>query len=188
MWGDAFFADVWEGSVKDGPLLSFRRLLQDIGLEASFAAGADEWRRKHPAYRLMDEALEATDLAWVAARRKGLEDAADIDVQATRALASRMPTGGLREANQSAIIGDMVVRSNTRHWQNHDGRCLCGLEAETVEHVWWRCPRYQAERLSSDRCGMAEGSTLHGSQARLGAPTRLPALVQWKAEQQDSCG
>ena len=55
-----------------------------------------------------------------------------------------------------------------------------------MEHVWWRCPRYQAERLSSDRCGMAEGSTLQGSQARLGAPIRLPALVQWKAEQQDS--
>ena len=121
--------------VKDGPLLSFRRLLQDIGLDASFASGANEWRRKFPAYRLMDEALEATDLAWVAARRQGLGDAADIDVQATRAIASRMPAGGLREAYQSAIVGDMVVRATTKKWQGHDGCCLCGLEAETVEHV-----------------------------------------------------
>ena len=53
-WGDAVFADVWEGSAADGPLLSFRRLLQEVGLEASFAAGRPEWRRKRSAYRLLD--------------------------------------------------------------------------------------------------------------------------------------
>ena len=142
LWGDAVFADVWEGSVADGPLLSFRRLLQDVGLEDSFMAGAAEWRRKHPAYRLLDKGLEATDLAWVAARRKGLQGATSIDVRAARAIAGRMPAGGLREAFQSAMIGDMVVRATTRHWQGHDGLCLCGLELESTGHVWWRCPRY----------------------------------------------
>ena len=62
----------------------------------------------------------------------------NIDVKATRAIAGRMAAGGLREAFQAAIIGDMVVRGVTRHWQGHDGMCLCGLELETVEHVWWR--------------------------------------------------
>ena len=123
-----FFADAWEGSTTDGPLLSFRRLLQEVGLEASFAAGRPEWRRKHPAYRLLDKGLEASDLAWVAERRKGLQEAASIDVQATRAIGGRLPAGGLRAAYKSAIIGDMVVRATTRHWQGHDGRCSCGLE------------------------------------------------------------
>ena len=72
-------------------------------------------------------ALEASDLAWVAERRKGLQDAVNIDVQAARALPGRLPAGGLREAYQSAIIGDMVVRATTRHWQGHDGCCLCVL-------------------------------------------------------------
>ena len=182
MWGDAAFAEVWEGSVKDGPLLSFRRLLQGIGLADSFAVGAAEWRRQCTAHGLMDEALEATDLAWVAVRRKGLEDATGIDVQATRAIASRMPAGGLREAFQSAIIGDMVVRSTTRHWQGHDGCCPCGLEPESVEHVWWRCPRYQSLRLGSGRCGMVEGSTLQGCQGRLGTSMQHPAMQRWRAE------
>ena len=91
-WGDAVFADVWEGSIADGPLLSFRRLLQEVGLEA-FAAGRPEWRRKHSAYRLLDKGLEASDLACVAERRKGLQEAASIDVQATRATAGRLPGG-----------------------------------------------------------------------------------------------
>ena len=115
-WGDAVFAEVWRSSSSDGPLHSFRRLLQEVGLEASFAAGGPTWRRQHSAYRRLDQGLEASDLAWVASRRKGLQDAVNIDVQATRALAGRLPASGLREAYQSAIIGDMVVRATTRHW------------------------------------------------------------------------
>ena len=123
-WGDAVFAEVWESSSADGPLLSFRRLLQEVGLEASFVAGGPTWRRKHSAYRRLDQGLEASDLAWVAERRKGLQDAVNIDVQATRALAGRLPAGGLREAYQSAIIGDMVVRATTRHWQGPAAACV----------------------------------------------------------------
>ena len=62
----------------------------------------------------MDQGLEASDLAWVAERRKGLQDAIIIDVQETRALAGRLPASGLQEAYQSAIIGDMLVRATTR--------------------------------------------------------------------------
>ena len=92
-WGDAVFAEVWRSSSSD-----------------------PTWRRQHSAYRRLDQGLEATDLAWVASRRKGLQDAVNIDVQATRALAGRLPASGLREAYQSAIICDMVVRATTRHW------------------------------------------------------------------------
>ncbi len=134
-WGDEVFAEVWESSSADGPLLIFRRLLQEVGLEASFIAGGPTWTRKHSAFRRLDQGLEASDLAWVAERRKGLQNAINIDVRATRALAGRLPASGLREAYQSAIIGGMVVRSTTRHWQGHDGRCLFGLEPETVQHV-----------------------------------------------------
>ena len=134
----------------------------------------------------MDQGLEATDLAWVASRRKGLQDAVNIDVQATRALAGRLPASGLREAYQSAIIGDMVVRATTRHWQGHDGRCLCGLEAETVQHVWWRCPRYQSDRQGGNRCSLADAATPENCQGLLGVPMKLPALVQWRLEQHES--
>jgi hypothetical protein len=185
LWGEETFAEVWTGSSKDGPLLSFRRLLQGNGLEASFIAGAGGWDKKHPSYLLMDAGLEAADLAWVAARRRGLEDAASIDVQATRALASRMPAGGLREAYQSAIVGDMVVRAVTRHWQGHDGRCLCGLAMETVEHVWWHCPRYAADRFDRSSCN-TESRSLQGSQARLGVALRHTAVEQWRAGQSES--
>ena len=185
-WGDAVFAEVWRSSSSDGPLHSFRRLLQEVGLEASFAAGGPTWRRKHSAYRRLDQGLEASDLAWVASLRKGLQDAVNIDVQATRALAGRLPASGLREAYQSAIIGDMVVRATTRHWQGHDGRCLCGLEAETVHHVWWRCPRYQSERQGGNRCSLEDAATPESCQGLLGVPMKLPALVQWRLEQHES--
>ena len=168
-WGDAVFAEVWEGSAADGPLRSVRQLLQEVGLEASFAAGRPEWRRKHSAYRLLDKGLEASDLAWVAERRKGLQEAASIDVQATRAIAGRLPAGGLREAYQSAIIGDIVVRATTRHWQGHDGLCLGGLGlkpwstyggdaratkpkgAASVGAAWKKLPPWRAAKASLGR-------------------------------------
>ena len=84
---------------------------------------------------------EAT-LLGSASGGEALERGASIDVKAIRAMADRVAAGGLREAFQAAIIGNEVVRGVTRHWQRHDGMCLCGLELETVEHIWWRCPRY----------------------------------------------
>ena len=87
-----------EGTSRDGPLLSFRQLLREQGLEASFLAAGPEWLTKHSAHRLLDEGLERSDLAWVRQRRKGPGDATCIDVKATRAIAGRMEAGGLKEA------------------------------------------------------------------------------------------
>ena len=110
LWGEELFSRIWALTARDGPLLSFKKLLAEHGIEHSFMAGGPEWSAKHPAQERLDAALEQTDLAWVGRRRKGLTDAANIDVKATRALADRMEAGGLREAYQSAIVGDMVVR------------------------------------------------------------------------------
>jgi hypothetical protein len=87
----------------------------------------------------------------------------------------------MREAFESVLVGDMVVRHQTRHWQPHDGRCLCGLAQETVDHVFWHCPRYAQHRWGSSRCGAAASSQLHGCQKVLGAPALLPELESWRS-------
>ena len=79
-----------------------------------------------------------------------------------------------------------MVRSTTKHWQEHDGVCLRGLEEETVEHVFWRCPRYTVERQGPNRCGDAAARHLGGCQRRLGAPAKEAALGAWKAQQCES--
>ena len=79
------------------------------------------------------------------------------------------------------MAGDMVVRHQTRHWQNHGGQCLCQLEQETIEHVFWRCPRYEKHRLGATRCGAAEGAARPLCQKVLGTPLVLPELEAWRS-------
>ncbi len=38
----------------------------------------------------------------------------------------------MKEALESVLVGNMVVRHLTKHWQPHDGRCPCELAEETV--------------------------------------------------------
>ena len=147
MWGEGCFQEVWNKTSGDGPLISFKKLLGQLSRAAdgssaadSFRAGGPEWQSKPLALAKLDEALQHTDLEKVS-RRPGLQEAASIDVPAVRAIAGRMAGQGLREAYESVLVGDMVVRGITKHWQEHDGTCQCGLEEETVEHVFWRCPR-----------------------------------------------
>ena len=186
LWGEELFSRIWALTARDGPLLSFKKLLAEHGIEHSFMAGGPEWSAKHSAHKRLDAALEQTDLAWVGRRRQGFTDAANIDVKATRALADRMEAGGFREAYQSATVGDVVVRDITKHWHHHDGACLCGLAAETVQHVWWQCPRCQGDRLGTGRCGAAEANRMSGSQARLGVQMRHSGLEQWRQCQRES--
>ena len=72
----------------------------------------------------------------------------------------------------------MVVRHLTKHWQPHDGRCPCELAEETVQHVFWECPRYAGHRQS---CEQGLGGRLPPCVAQLGAPMQLPALAAWKS-------
>ena len=58
LWGSLAFDEVWSRTSQDGPLLSFKRLLQEQGLEESFLAAGPEWLKKHSAHTVLDEALE----------------------------------------------------------------------------------------------------------------------------------
>ena len=76
---------------------------------------------------LMAKALQVHDLEWVAQRRAGLKEGGLLDVGLSRQLAGQLPAQSMREAFESVLVADMVVRHQTRHWQQHDGSCLCGL-------------------------------------------------------------
>ncbi len=102
-----------------------------------------------------------------------MQTASQIDVALARRLALKMPAS-MREAFESVMVGDMVVRRQTRHWQHHDGMCLCGLAQETVDHVFWHCPRYAKHRWGGSRCGTEASSRLSGCQLLLGVPAVLP--------------
>ena len=188
-WGQDKFVTLWNAPSGDGPVHSFKLLLDKVlhpfGAETSedFLAGGAVWRSKGVAAELLDAALERADLHRVSTHRKGLQGAEDLDVQAARALALRLQAGGPREAFESVMIGDMVVRGLTRHWQQHDGQCLCSRGRETVEHSLWDCPRYVSERQGAERCGAAAVSHLPPVHRRLGAPLKEPALVAWVAQQ-----
>ena len=131
----------------------------------------------------MSEALQVHDLEWVAQHRSGLKEVAHLDVNLARRLAGQLPAQGLREAFESVLVGDMVVRHQTRHWQQHDGGCLCGLGQETVDHVFWHCPRYAKHRWGGSRCGSVASSLLHSCQRVLGAPCRFEELEAWRSSQ-----
>jgi hypothetical protein len=213
-WGEELFWRVWDHSSRDGPLISFKKLLaqlpqSDLGSALQQpqqhqqlhppprpAAGrslADEFREAGPAWRsrceafpLLAKALQVHDLEWVGRHRANLKEAAQVDVGLARRVALKLPAKGMREAFESVLVGDMVVRHQTRHWQPHDGQCLCGLAQETVDHVFWHCPRYAQHRLGSSRCGTAASSQLQGCQRVLGAPTLLPELAAWRASCKES--
>ena len=191
LWGEQCFQSVWRGSRGDGPLCSFRNLLEQLpaaeggNLAESYLAGGQGWETKHAALASLDVALQRRDLAK-ASSMPGLQELANVDILTARAIANRMPGQGLREAYESVLVGDMVVRGTTKHWQDHDGMCTCGREEETVEHVFWRCPRYAAERLGPGRCDEALVRHLGSCQRRLGAPAKEVALDAWKAQQQES--
>jgi ribonuclease HI len=75
----------------------------------------------------------------------------------------------------------MVVRHQTRHWQDHDGQCLCQTGQETVEHVFWQCPRYAKHRWGAARCSQAAGAQRPLCQRVLGTPLVLQELAVWRA-------
>ena len=91
---------------------------------------------------LLAKVLQAHDLEWVSLRRPALKEVAQVDAGLARRIAGRLPAKGMREAFESVVVGDMVVRNQTRHWQQHDGQRLCGPAPEAVGHVFWHCPRY----------------------------------------------
>jgi hypothetical protein len=57
------------------------------------------------------------------------------------------------------------------------------LAQETVDHVFWECPRYAKHRWGSSRCGTAASSLLRSCQRVLGAPCRFEELDAWRSSQ-----
>ena len=96
-------------------------------------------------------------------------------------VAQKLPAQGLQEAFEGIMVGDMVVRHQTRHWQAHHGQCPRQIAQETVEHIFWHCPRYAQHRWGSGRCSTAVSSRLPVCQRVLCAPLVLPELVAWRS-------
>ena len=195
-WGEEAFWRIWGGTSKDGPLLSFKRLLLQLpavrqgpaaegvqggSLEEQYRAADPAWGKRWEAWPLLDQALRAHDLSWVAARRPLLREAGGIDVDLARKVARQLPAQGLREAFEGVMIGDMVVRHQTRHWQDHGGQCLCQTGQETIDHVFWQCPRYAKYRWGPARCSPADSAQRPLCQRVLGTPMVLPELESWRA-------
>ena len=110
-----------------------------------------------------------------------LREAGEIDVELARVVAQQLPAHGLREAFESVMVGDVVVRHQTRHWQGHDGQCLCLTGPETVDRVFWQRPRCAKRRWGAARCSQAVGSQRPLCQRVLGTPLVLPELAAWRA-------
>ena len=74
-------------------------------------------------------------------------------------------------------IGDVVTRSHSKHWQEHDGHCLCIGGFETVQHVLWDCPFFGQHAIKnvgrhqgSQRC-LPLSSSLRFTFCRLNSPS-----------------
>ena len=137
LWGEQCFQSVWRGSRGDGPLCSFRNLLEQLpaaeggNLAESCLAGGQGWETKHAALASLDAALQRRDL-FKASTRQGMQELANVDIPTASAIASRMPGQGLREAYESVLVGDMVVRGTAKRRQSSmcsGGAPLCGRAA-----------------------------------------------------------
>ncbi len=82
---------VWDGSTKDGPLLSFQKQLQEVNLAGNYRAAGPAWRVKCLALQLLRQGLQVHDLEWIIRHRLGLKDAASIDVALAKRIAGSLP-------------------------------------------------------------------------------------------------
>lgn len=179
---------VWQSS-KDGPVAGLKFLLHQVGVEA----GPEEWSgggrvlqgplEASPAVRkeFLLGAIQSMDLQKAAAR-KGQEGIRGVDVSEARRLLATLPKGGLREALLSVFVGDCVVRAVTKHWQGHDGRCACGLAAETKGHIFWDCPGTVQQRLALEAGRSHQERPPKGVEREMGLPPCEPAVKRWIAD------
>ena len=98
----------------------------------------DLWRLEVGAAVRKAFLLQAAQLADLrkAAARKGQSLVMNVDVQEARRILRAVPDAARRGALRSVFAGDCVVRSMTKRWQGHDGRCMCGLAVESRGHVF----------------------------------------------------
>ena len=98
----------------------------------------DRWRRtcmKAVAGRRPPFIGAATDIDWAVARKQ---------------LADPWLSCGLQAALRSIMVGDAVPQVRASHWREGDRRCpRCGAAEETVEHLLWACPAWEAARSAA---------------------------------------
>ena len=123
--------------------------------------------------------MQAADLRK-AAGRKGQSLLAQVDVLEARRILQAVSDPARRGALRSVFAGDCVVRSMTKKWQGQDGKCTCGLEAETRGHVFWECPNTKGCRASQEAGTSHQLLAPEGMERELGLPLRVPEVEAWR--------
>lgn len=182
------FARVWYNSHAAGPLAGAKKVLSGIGLRIE----ADKWSREGASCKPFEDPAESIkaflhssvrhwDLAK-ASERKGQGNVVSVDVPEVHRLLRKLPKRGLQEALKGVYGGDAVCRMDTRHYQQHDGRCQCGHEKETLQHVWWRCPLYEEQRLGEERHRPGtQAREPQEIQGKLGLPLIPARVAAWRS-------
>ncbi len=135
---------------------------------------------RHELRTFVQAAVRARDLAKAGAR-KGQQELHTADIEECKRILRKLPGQGLLEAARAVATGDVVTRSSSKHWQQHDGLCPCGGGPETVLHFLWQCPfGWRARQVAG---GPPDGfAELPGSQRKLGIPCVPAALQAWRAQ------
>ena len=123
-------------------------------------------------------ALRTRDLAF-ASRRAGQSELVRADILECKRVLKKLPAQGLQEAARSVATGDVVTRQQSRHWQGHDGRCLCGEGRETVTHFLWRCPHTWPARNAAAGANQVQVEHLPACQQKLAIPVVDVELERW---------
>ncbi len=70
----------------------------------------------------------------------------------------------------------------TRHWQGHDGRCVCGLAMETRGHIFWDCPATEGLRRTLEAGQSHHIRQPRGVERELGLPMKNAQVEGWRAD------
>jgi hypothetical protein len=178
---------VWEAKGKNGPVAGLQAVLLAAGVEATLEEWvADGLTLRDPLLSSAADrkafilgAVQAADLRRAAARR-GQSLLAQVDVQEARRVLKAVSDPARRGALRSVFTGDCVVRSMTKKWQGHDGKCACGLEAETRGHVFWECPITKCCRSSQEAGTSHQLRAPEGLERELGLPLKVPEVEAWR--------
>ena len=137
--------------------------------------------------KFLMEHIAFRDKQVVHTRRKRFGNVRDVDF---RGLRNRRSSLKLSLFKESALVGvqagDVITGDIARHWKGGQGQCEhCQLEKHTLEHQWWRCPRFQGIR--NVQCGDWNPRLLEQELApatkRLGLPTLCDAAVKRREDQ-----
>ena len=188
--GEDWHASVWCSKSRDGPVACLRQAMENLGARVS----REGWRSgdqvlmqpwKSTRKERLDfclEALRKKDLQKVAKNSKMFRHVEQVDHELVRKVLNKLPTRGEKEACMAVVIGDFVTKSQTKHWQNHDGKCECGEAEETPEHVFWECPKYTDLREGKNGVSRQHRDSLHDLTRKTGLPVLDQEVLRWRRQ------